>query len=151
MPREHKQRGRRGEQKKRKLENGNVDGQQESSKRQRVSDGEENADSFEDQQDYPMLNDGDEAHENGAAERPFFGMLDEEEQDYFKKADEMLELNSFADPNERDLFLANVYREAEGKELKLANSQSCSRLMERLIRLSSAQQLKKLFQKFNGK
>ena len=78
-------------------------------------------------------------------------MLDEEEQEYFKKADEMLELNSFAGPDERDLFLANVYREADGKELKLANSQSCSRLMERLIRLSSPQQLKKLFQKFNGK
>ena len=85
------------------------------------------------------------------ADRPFFGMLDDEEQEYFRKADEMLELNSFADPEERDLFLANVYREAEGKELKLANSQSCSRLMERLIQLSSPHQLKKLFQKFNGK
>ena len=81
----------------------------------------------------------------------FFGMLDEEEQEYFKNADEMLEANSFEDAEQRQLFLANVWREAEGKELKIANSQSCSRLMERLIQLSTPSQLKGLFKKFYGK
>ena len=85
------------------------------------------------------------------AEKPFFGMLDDDEQEYFKRADNMLEANSFGDDEERSLFLANVYREAEGKELKIAQSQSCSRLMERLIQLSTPSQLKKLFQKFSGK
>jgi nucleolar protein 9 len=78
-------------------------------------------------------------------------MLDEEEQEYFKHADEMLEMNSFEDSEQRQLFLANVWREAEGKELKIANSQSCSRLMERLIQLSTPSQLKGLFQRFYGK
>ena len=82
---------------------------------------------------------------------PFFGMLDEEEQEYFKHADEMLEMNSFDDAEQRQLFLGNVWREAEGKELKIANSQSCSRLMERLIQLSTPAQLKGLFQRFYGK
>ena len=75
-------------------------------------------------------------------EMPFYGMLDEEEQEYFKRADTMLELNQFPNLEERELFLANVYAEANGKELKIANSQSCSRLMERLILMSSSGQLK---------
>jgi nucleolar protein 9 len=81
----------------------------------------------------------------------FFGTLDEQEQEYFKRADDMLETNSFGDHEERSLFIANVYREADGKELKIAQSQSCSRLMERLIQLSSPAQLKTLFQRFSGK
>ncbi|SMQ55395.1 unnamed protein product [Zymoseptoria tritici ST99CH_3D7] len=85
-----------------------------------------------------------------AEERVFFGMLDDDEQEYFKRADEMLELDQFSDPDERKLFLESVYREADGKELKIAHSQSCSRLMERLIRVSNASQLKNLFQKFSG-
>ncbi|KAL8950960.1 MAG: hypothetical protein Q9183_007491, partial [Haloplaca sp. 2 TL-2023] len=81
---------------------------------------------------------------------PFYGLLDEEEQEYFKRADTMLELNQFGDVEERALFLANVYKEASGKELKIANSQSCSRLMERLILLSTPEQLKTLLHKFSG-
>ncbi|KAL8680990.1 MAG: hypothetical protein Q9224_006896, partial [Gallowayella concinna] len=62
----------------------------------------------------------------------------------------MLELNQFDNAQERDLFLANVYKEAHGKELKIANSQSCSRLMERLILMSTPDQLKALFERFKG-
>jgi nucleolar protein 9 len=83
-------------------------------------------------------------------ERPFYGMLEDEEQEYFKRADELLELNNFPSEEERSLFLANVFREAEGKELKIACSQSCSRLMEKLILLSTVEQKKKLFEKFSG-
>lgn len=90
------------------------------------------------------------ANEDGPTERPFYGMLEDEEQEYFRRADELLELNDFPDPEERSLFLANVYREADGKELKIACSQSCSRLMERLILLSTTEQKKKLFEKFGG-
>lgn len=91
-----------------------------------------------------------EVQETNTIERPFFGLLNDEEQEYFRHADELLELNDFPSPEERELFLANVYREAEGKELKIANSQSCSRLMERLILLSTPDQKKKLFERFSG-
>lgn len=155
MPRENKKRGRRGEEKKRKLEEGEHD-DFDAAKRQRVDDPATAAYPV-DQLDYQPLDSQQDAYQ-GAREHvaqrpelPFFGMLDEEEQEYFKRADEMLEMNNFGDPEERSLFLANVYREAEGKELKIANSQSCSRLMERLIQLSSPSQLKTLFQKFSGK
>jgi len=93
---------------------------------------------------------GNEVNVSDATERPFFGLLDDQEQEYFRHADELLELNDFPSAEERSLFLANVYKEAEGKELKIANSQSCSRLMERLILLSTPDQKKKLFEKFSG-
>ncbi|RDA90170.1 hypothetical protein CP533_0519 [Ophiocordyceps camponoti-saundersi (nom. inval.)] len=80
----------------------------------------------------------------------FFGMLSDEEQEYFRSADEMLELNQFPSTEDRDLFIENVYREAKGKELKLASSQSCSRLMERLIQLSTTRQKKDLFGAWAG-
>ncbi|KOS18175.1 Nucleolar protein 9 [Escovopsis weberi] len=84
------------------------------------------------------------------AEKEFFGMLADEEQEYFRRADEMLELNQFPSREERDVFLQSVFHEARGKELKLASSQSCSRLMERLIQLSGTAQKKHLFEAFAG-
>jgi nucleolar protein 9 len=78
-------------------------------------------------------------------------MLDESEQEYFKHADELFELDSFATAEERNTLLEQVWREADGKELKIAQSQSCSRLLERMIRMSTAKQLKGLFGKFSGR
>lgn len=50
----------------------------------------------------------------------------------------------------KSLFISNLYKEAQGKELKIAHSQGCSRLLERLILLSTPAQLKALFQCFSG-
>ena len=153
MPQEHKKRGRRMNKRKHgedDEDNANLEPVIETNKR-RKSAGE---DETESQQPYIPLAAQDSEYDAGypsSVERPFFGMLDEEEQEYFKRADDMLETNAFGDADERKLFLESVYREAEGKELKIALSQSCSRLMERLIQLSSAAQLKNLFQKFSGK
>lgn len=85
-----------------------------------------------------------------ANDMPFYGLLDSEEQEYFSKANEVLELNQFHDAEERRLFVDSVYREADGKELKVACSQSCSRLMEKLISLSDMRQIRRLFSKFIG-
>ncbi len=145
MPREQKKRGRR-EEKKRKREEDESDPSSNKKLKEEVS----------------AVDAGISTHNSYAApqytlstieppiDMPFYGLLDEEEQEYFRRADEMLELNQFADADERDLFVTNVYREAKGKELKIANSQSCSRLMERLISISNSQQLKALFRKFSG-
>jgi nucleolar protein 9 len=144
MPKEHKKRGRR-EEKKRKHED-EPDGK--ASKRRKSQDAEEDVEIIVD-------NEGPGHFEDNAADLrlgqiPFYGMLDDEEQEYFKRADSMLELNQFANQEERELFLANVYKEANGKELKIANSQSCSRLLERLIVMSKPVQMKALFQRFSG-
>lgn len=148
MPQEKKKRGRRGEKRKHEdIDEASKEAAHSTNKRRKSIDADE-------QHDFIALGATDEAPEHSyppGLERPFFGMLDEEEQEYFKTADDLLEANSFGSTEEQDLFLANVYREAEGKELKIAQSQSCSRLMERLIRLSNPSQLKKLFQSFSGK
>ncbi|KAL6721053.1 Nucleolar protein 9 [Lecanora helva] len=142
MPKEHKKRGRR-EEKKRKREEEKIEALSKKPK-------------TEDLDDYIQIDDEESGHYDGQipyfgpGELQFYGLLDEGEQEYFKRADSMLEVNQFGDQEERDLFLANVYKEADGKELKIANSQSCSRLMERLILLSTPSQLKNLFQKFSG-
>lgn len=155
MPQPNKKRGRRMEGKKRKHEEAddeNLLDQAGSSKRRKSDDVNGHVEADVDAAAAAADGDGDEtAFPAPAVEKPFFGMLDEDEQEYFKRADNMLESNSFADDEERTLFLANVYREADGKELKIAQSQSCSRLMERLIQLSSPQQLKTLFVRFGGK
>ncbi|KAI3325771.1 nucleolar protein 9 [Xylariaceae sp. AK1471] len=83
-------------------------------------------------------------------EREFFGMLSDQEQEYFRSVDEQLDIDNFPSQEERQLFLASVFAEAQGKELKLACSQSCSRLMERLILMSNTRQKKKLFEQFGG-
>jgi nucleolar protein 9 len=140
MPKENRKRGRREEQKKRKRDG---DDGEHSSKRAK-------------QDAIESIEVGEASQHDAAVDgtRPeqmtFYGMLDEEEQEYFKRADEMLELNQFDDADARKLFLESVYKEADGKELKIANSQSCSRLLERLIQLSTPEQLKNLFQKFSG-
>ncbi|MCJ1286202.1 Nucleolar protein 9 [Xylographa opegraphella] len=147
MPKENKKRGRR-EEKKRKRDEYEIN-QEESPKRQRSE--EKVGDNVEIILDVdPSSNYQESAPAPLPEDTPFYGLLDEEEQTYFKRADSLLELNQFADDEERNLFLANVYREAGGKELKVVCSQSCSRLVERLIRLSTAEQLKSLFQKLTG-
>jgi nucleolar protein 9 len=149
MPKENKHsRGRRKEEKdkKRKREDPN-DAEVIDSKRQKTPT------SFEDPDvNFIGLDNPPQEDEASApvTERPFYGMLEDEEQEYFRRADELLELNDFPSTEERDLFLDNVFREAQGKELKIACSQSCSRLMERLILLSSTKQKKNLFGIFAG-
>jgi len=149
MPQEHKKRGRRM---KRKHDDGEDPVPDPNTKRRKSTE------DFDVAHQHDFVPDAVDGHDYDASldtarpgEKPFFGMLDEEEQTYFKGADDMLEMNDFGDDEERNLFLANVYREADGKELKVAQSQSCSRLTERLIQLSTPSQLKSLFQKFSGK
>ena len=147
MPQANKKRGRRGEGRKRKHDDGEDESTRAEGSKRRKS-------SLRGEDELSTTLHSNEAPMEGAyppMEKPFFGMLDEEEQEYFKRADDMLESNDFATLEERTLFMSNLYKEADGKELKIASSQSCSRLMERLIQLSTPAQLKKLFQKFGGK
>lgn len=158
MPKENRARGRREEKKlKRKRENGEDDPgtpkKQHTSQDPAAEQEYIGLDSNEAPAKQEWAGEAMEIVEGDSkvtTERPFYGLLEDEEQEYFRHADELLEVNNFETPEDRSLFLANVYREAEGKELKLACSQSCSRLMERLILLSNVEQKKKLFGVFSG-
>lgn len=147
MPKDNKHSRGRREEKKLKRKRDDRDDERKQPKRQKSQEPIETEDVVITGTDIPV-EDGD--GEGGPVERPFYGMLEDEEQEYFRRADELLELNDFPSEEERSIFLANVYKEAEGKELKIACSQSCSRLMERLILLSTTAQKKKLFEKFAG-
>ncbi|KAJ5494142.1 Armadillo-like helical [Penicillium fimorum] len=166
MPREQQKRGRRAEKKaqkddsKRKFEETPED---PVAKRLKPSadDADETNEANDDIQlpeneDYIPLDQGEQQEQQEGeqpdldGDMPFYGLLDEEESEYFQRANEMLELNQFQDAEERSLFVDSVYSEASGKELKIACSQGCSRLMEKLISMSNAQQLRRIFSKFIG-
>ncbi|CAK46599.1 uncharacterized protein An14g03620 [Aspergillus niger] len=135
MPREKVKRGRRATEKANK----------EASKRKRD-------DAPEDVVPKRVKPSDDETNDFGAqtGDMPFYGLLDPEEQEYFSRANEVLETNQFGDAEERRVFVESVYKEAEGKELKISCSQSCSRLMEKLISMSDIHQIRRLFSKFIG-
>jgi nucleolar protein 9 len=161
MPREKQKRGRRAEQKAQREESKHeYDDAIEapSAKRMKPSnDADETAEpSFAEGADYISLDVGEDqqvAEETGDGangDTPFYGLLDTDEQEYFSRANEMLEANQFHDAEERNLFVESVYQEANGKELKIACSQGCSRLMEKLISMSDVKQIRRIFGKFIG-
>lgn len=80
----------------------------------------------------------------------FFGILDREELEYFKQAESLLHADSFGSAEERDGFISGVADEMGGKELKLATSQVCSKLMERIILSGTEPQARQIFKAFNG-
>ncbi|KAI5806312.1 armadillo-type protein [Geopyxis carbonaria] len=137
MPKEQRKRGRRAEKKR--------------TKERTAADAAAPADPPAFFEDYTGAGaDGDADITNEVGGPAFYGLLTEDESEYFKRADELLEGDAFGDAEERRLFLVNVFREAAGKELKLAHSQGCSRLLERLVREGAPAQLKGLMRAFSG-
>ena len=147
MPRENKQRGRRGD-KKRKREDDQIDDAAKRSKSEELTT----------QQDEVELTVSGEAGDDfisfgvrpDVSEAPFLGLLTQEDQDYYASVNNKLVLNDFESDDDRSDFIEAVYRESNGKELKVASSQSSSRYLEKVIMLSNPEQLKGLFAKFLG-
>ncbi|CEL08037.1 Putative Nucleolar protein 9 [Aspergillus calidoustus] len=152
MPRENQKRGRRAADKAKKEETKRKrDEAPEEPATKRVKPSADNSHPIAAGEDYVPLDDGQQEQDQAPRDdMPFYGLLDPEEQEYFSRANEMLELNQFQDAEERRLFVDSVFREARGKELKIACSQSCSRLMEKLISVSDIYQIRRLFNKFIG-
>lgn len=88
--------------------------------------------------------------ESNDSPNTFFGVLDTQELEYFKQAESTLTIDTFEDADEKYQFINSVIEETKGKELKLATSQICSKLMERIIMESDETQLKGIFKAFNG-
>ncbi|BFZ56478.1 Nucleolar protein 9 [Savitreella phatthalungensis] len=84
-------------------------------------------------------------------EDEFFGFLDENEQAYFREVDEKLAADEFTSSEESGLFVTNVLKEAENKELKLATSPLGSKVLEQLMARSRPEQIKALCAAFAGK
>ncbi|OJD13675.1 hypothetical protein AJ78_05890 [Emergomyces pasteurianus Ep9510] len=148
MPRERQKRGRRAEAKRKRDHDQAVDITM--LKRQKSSNGYNDSNPLHSQaaigDDYISLAGGLES----SMDTTFYGLLDSEEQEYFSHASGLLEVNHFETEEEKKIFIERVYEEADGKELKIACSQSCSRLMEKLISASTVSQVKHLFSRFIG-
>lgn len=153
MPRERQKRGRRAEAKQRSEKRKRDDETEDSvAKRQKSSNVDTNeawsgGDYISSHQIADGSNEyGDQFYEN----TPFYGFLDPQEQAYFSHANELLDLDNWGSEEEKALFTERVFEEADGKELKVACSQGCSRIMEKLISSASPKQLKQIFKKFQG-
>jgi nucleolar protein 9 len=149
MPQENKLRGRRGD-KKRKHEERSED----------VPPKRSRSGSKNNRHDYnrgDLIVDGEAGDDfvgfsvrKAVTEAPFLGLLTQEDQDYYANVNKKLTMNDFESDEDRETFIDAVYRESNGKELRIASSQSSSRYLEKVIMSSSPQQLKQLFQKFLG-
>lgn len=78
----------------------------------------------------------------------FYGLLTEEEQEYYANVNNKISANDFENEEDRANFIEAVHRESNGKEIKVASSQSSSRYLETIIRLSTANQLRSVFLAF---
>lgn len=89
MPKEKRKRGPRQERKRKRA----AEEEQAHAKRQRHNRG-----GIGGEDEFIALDDGNVDQEtNAITVTPFYGLLNEEEQEYFRRADEMLELNQFSD------------------------------------------------------
>lgn len=165
MPRENQKRGRRAEQKAQKEDTKrqhDEPSEAPSAKRMKPStdadadtdtDANQTSDLYHENADYIPFETEDQQEDTGngnSGDAVFFGLLDADESEYFSRANELLEANQFADAEEKNIFIESVYQEADGKELKIACSQGCSRLMEKLISMSDIRQIRRVFSKFIG-
>ena len=175
MPRENKKRGRREAEKEKKRKRAEFDGEDPfgDSKRQRLSQGPIEASSLQDESngndcvgenyialDLPAENeylDLSRDHHGDAYSdyQPqvdqrtiFYGLLTQDEQDYYTGVNSKLDANDFQFTEDQDLFVEAVHRESQGKELKVACSQSSSRYLERIVNISTPAQVKALLKTF---
>ncbi|KAJ3405152.1 Nucleolar protein 9 [Chytriomyces hyalinus] len=83
-------------------------------------------------------------------DQPELGRVDPDVQEYFISIEKMLDENDFEADEDRVLFIQNVYREVGANDVKLAADSDCSRVLEKLIRLSTDVQVRRLMRSFNG-
>jgi nucleolar protein 9 len=149
----------RDEKRSKKLKRAPADAESRASKRQKRKEDERRDDAlgfWPVRVDHADQDNGDGGQgPGGRPEREYFGMLADEEQEEFRSFDEELggiQVPSEEYPSEEDrrIYIDKVIQKAQGKALKLASSQSCSRLMERLIQVSTTAQKKALFGEFSG-
>ncbi|KAJ3066987.1 Nucleolar protein 9 [Podochytrium sp. JEL0797] len=83
-------------------------------------------------------------------DQPELGRLDPDAQVYFVSIEKMLDDNDFETDEDRLLFVQNVYKEVGQNDIKLAADPDASRVLEKLIRLSSDVQVRRLMRSFQG-
>lgn len=80
-----------------------------------------------------------------------FGEVDEELLGYFKNVEQTLDDPHFETGEDQRLFVENVYSEVDGNEFRLSTNYSCSLILEKLLKISDAFQLRVFLDKISGK
>lgn len=146
MPQGLKKRGRRAEQQRRQAEN------YEDHPRKRAKVEEHHTDYFnvDGNAGDDFISFGQEYSNEDVTDQnaTFYGLLTEEEQEYYANVNTKISTNDFDNDLDRTKFIDAVHREMTGKEIKVASSQSCSRYLEKIIKLSTTKQLRQLFVAF---
>ncbi|RKP13745.1 armadillo-type protein [Piptocephalis cylindrospora] len=80
----------------------------------------------------------------------FYGRMDADMQGYLKKAEALLDETGIEDAEEQEAFIANVFAEVRGKERLLATDHECSRILEKLLRISPPSCVLGILEAFSG-
>ncbi|ORX54716.1 ARM repeat-containing protein [Piromyces finnis] len=70
---------------------------------------------------------------------------------YFSNIEKMLSEQEFENEEEHEMFLNNIYKEIDGNELQLATDKECSRIMEKILRVSNDGQIRVFLNQLNEK
>ncbi|KAJ1936768.1 Nucleolar protein 9, partial [Linderina macrospora] len=74
-----------------------------------------------------------------------YGLVNPDLQHYLKSCEAMLDSAAFENPEDQDIFVNNVYSEAKNFELQLTTDHECSRILEKLFRVSRDYHIRKYF------
>ncbi|KAJ1899377.1 Nucleolar protein 9, partial [Coemansia sp. IMI 209127] len=74
-----------------------------------------------------------------------YGLVNPDLQKYLKGCEGMLDDQAFESAEDRDIFVTNVYSEMKNFELQLTTDHECSRILEKLFRISSNYQIRRFF------
>ncbi|KAI7869750.1 armadillo-type protein [Spinellus fusiger] len=80
-----------------------------------------------------------------------YGEVEEHMLGYFKGIEATLDHPQFETAEDQRLFIDNVFTEVEGNELRLATNYSCSLILEKLLKISDAFQLRVFIDKLRGR
>ncbi|ORX85396.1 ARM repeat-containing protein [Anaeromyces robustus] len=70
---------------------------------------------------------------------------------YFSNIEKMISEQEFENEEEHEMFLSNIYKEIDGNELQLATDKECSRIMEKILRISNDAQIRVFLNQLNEK
>jgi nucleolar protein 9 len=77
-------------------------------------------------------------------------LLEPELIDYFKNANRLLEEDNWQDPEEKEIFIKNTFKEIDGIETRLMSHNFCSEILEKLLQHASSFHLRVFFSKISG-
>eukprot|EP00126_Sphaerothecum_destruens_P007820 Sdes_comp20005_c0_seq1m12655 len=97
-----------------------------------------------------LLEEGRNEKASGEMEKKKYSKLPIPTIQYFERVEAMLDSHEFENEEDKLMFIGNVFMEVEGQELLLAFDQDASRILEKLLRVSSNFHIRVFLDKMTG-